>query len=796
MPNDLIVRLRTGKDNLDLPAELEASGKAAASAFGKVRGGDGVHLLLVGSDVSYAVTLRSPVTADARTQLEALRGKSVLVVFPGRRAVRRRIYELVASAAPSPAPVLAAAALDLTEGRAGAPPLWLLPDGSFSTMNSAAPSGMAAHDALIHAARWISGRRTSTFERLFPPSAFHPEAPLRPERLGAAQASGLLDQLRSALTAAAVTGDAAKKDAITAAEVRSGALTVLSHILATVLADPGFRAPADAAAAAIFDLIDREQGHDAARAMLRAHAILLLQLRGAALSTADKARAVALVKSLVRAAPPYAELGGPWNFAMCSDSEFHLGECDMLVADHGFKAIDVPADAPVIHGRWSDLGYSAFEAPFKTPKGETIRVFARAASPDNENLEMGFPFFTGLLINRHAQLGSFDLKASRTAVQQQGYKVMMNSQCAGLTTRFAITRMFPDADVYSSWDSTYFRTAKGGGEGKVTASEGLDCFLALLHGMSGGETHAQISGRIRRAQWGHNQALTMPDYVQFVGPAHPLVLTRFNDIDRDGRADSYDGYLDFHLAEIAEDIQASMTPRDPGLAASQISGEAATGLGWAAGSMNRVTQYSDLWSGLPGASELMYAFQAGGFYSQHEPPSDVPAGKLVEDPGTLPTVCRYHKESGDVAGFQVDVMLHSWLAHSGKEIKRLLVAADSMWRALDLGYLASDDELAKPIGQRCMLLLTLAGLLEFPADQNFLDGLWSMALKALRLPEISRSLVRGCITSEDHDASNYYGSRRGLRQLLGAMQNADPVVYAKMKSDSPEVGRAAPITFT
>jgi hypothetical protein len=795
MPSDPIVRLRAGKETLDLPAKLEASGPAAAAAFARARGADGVHLLLVGGDAEYAVTLRSPVSADARRQLEALRGKSVLVVFPGRHAVRRRIAELVASAAPAPAPVLAEGALDLTEGRAGAPPLWLLADGTFSTTSSASPSGMAAHDALITAARWISSRRTSTFERLFPPSAFHPEARMRPERLGVAQANGLLDQLRSALLAAAVTGDAASKDATSAAEVRSGALTVLSHLLATVLADPGFRAPADAASAAIFDLIDREQGTEAARASLRAHAILLLQLRGAALSPADQTRAAALVKGLLRAAPPYAELTGPWNFAMCSDSEFHEGECDVLVNQHDFKRIDLPADAPVIHGRWGDLAYSAFEAPFKTPKGDAIRVFARSANPADENLEMGLPFFTGLLINRHAQLGSFDLKAVKTPVQEHGYKVMMNSQCAGLTTRFAITRLFPDADVYSSWDSTYFRTEKGSGEGKVNASEGLDCFVALLHGMSGGETHAQISGRIRRAQWSHPQALTVPDYVQFVGPAHPLVLTRFNDVDRDGRADSYDGYLDFRLAEIAEDIQASMTPRDPGLAASQISGEAATGLGWAAGSMDRVTQYSDLWSGLPGASELLYAFQAGGFYSHREPPADVAASKLVEDPASLPAVCRYHDDSADIAGFQVDVMLHSWLAHSGKEMKRLLVAADALWRAIDLGYLAADGDLATPLGQRSMLLLTLAGLLEFPADQNFLDGLWSMALKELRFPEVSRSLVRGCITSEDHDASNYYGSRRGLRQLMGALQNSDPVVYAKMKSDSLEVGRAAPIPF-
>jgi uncharacterized protein YoaH (UPF0181 family) len=686
-------------------------------------------------------------------------------------------------------------ALDLTEGRAGAAPLWLLPDGTFSATPGAAPAGMAAREALITAARWISSRRTSTFERLFPPSAFHPERPPRPERLSPAQAVALLDQLRAALRAAAVAGSAAKKDPTAAAEVRSASLTVLSHLLATVLADPAFRSVADDAASAIFDLVDHERGDDTALPMLRAHAVLLLQLRGAALAPADSDRAAALVKGLLRAAPPYAELTGPWNFAMCSDSAFHTGECDLLVAQHGFKAIDLPEGAPVIRGQLADIPYSAFEAPFTTPAGDPIRIFARSARPGDENLEMSLPFFTGLLIDRHAQLGSFDLKAIATPVQQRGYKVMMSAQCSGLTTRFAVTRLFPDADVYSSWGATYFRTDEGHGKGKLTASEGLDCFVALLEGMSSGEAHEQLSERIRRAQWEHEQTRAVPDYVQFLGPAHPLVLARFDDVNRDGRADSYDGYLDLRLAEIAEDILASMTPRDPGVAASQISGEAATGLDWAAGSMNRLTQYSDLWSGLPGDSELFYAFQAAGFFSQREPPTDLPASALREDPALLPAVCRYREARREAAGFEVDVMFHAWLAHSGKELKRLLVAADALWRAFDLGYLAARGDLATRLGQRAMLLLTLAGLLEYPADQNYLDGLWSMALKTLRLPDISRSLVRGCITKEDHDASSYYGSHRGLRQLLGALQKADPVLYAKMKSDDPEVGRAAPLVL-
>lgn len=794
MPSEIKVRLRPGADALDVPATLDDSGPSAASVFDRLRAAGGVHLLLRG-DRDYALTARPPVSAAALAALTASTKRSVLVVFPGRRPVRRLLDAVSAPAAPAPPPA-ATSPLDLTGGLSGAAPLWLLPEGTLAVRPEAAPTGMAAREALVTAARWISSRRTSTFEQLFPPSAFHPELPARTERLTAAQAEALLAQLRSALAEAKVGGDAANRDALAAAEVRSAALTVLSHVLATALRDLSFRAAGDAAAAEIFRLIDAEQGDPTARPALRAHAILLLQIRGPALSPGDRARAFAQLQTLVRKAPPYAELPGPWSFAMCSDAAFHDGECDLLMSRYGFRAEGPPEGAPPPPRSFGASSYRVFVAPFRTPAGEPIRIFARPARPGDENLEMADPYFVGLLVNRHAQLGSFDIRAAAVSVVQRGYKLMMNSQCAGLTTRFAIGRLFPDADLYSSWDSTYFRTD---GSGKVNDSEGLDCFVAILKGMSEGEPHAALSRRVQKAQWSHPQTSGRDDFVQFIGPAHPLVVARYSDVNQDGRADYYDGFLDLDLTGIAEDMQASITPRDPGVAASQVSGEAASGLDWAVGSMNRVTQYSDLWSGLAGDAELLYAFQSGGFFSQREPPADIPSGKLAEDPALLPVVCRYTKEAvngaGLTSGFSVEVLFHSFLSHSAQELKRLLVAADALFRALDLGYLAATDELATPIGQRAMLLLTLAGLLEFPADQNFIDGLWGMALKVLRLPDISRSLVRGCITEADHEASNYYGSRRSLKQLLAALEAGDPVILAKLKDPDLAVGRPAPLSL-
>jgi hypothetical protein len=68
-----------------------------------------------------------------------------------------------------------------------------------------------------------------------------------------------------------------------------------------------------------------------------------------------------------------------------------------------------------------------------------------------------------------------------------------------------------------------------------------------------------------------------------------------------------------------------------------------------------------------------------------------------------------------------------------------------------------------------------------------------MALESMRFPPISRSLVRACITDADHDASNYYGSRRGLQQLLDDLRKSDPLTRELLDSDDASVGRAKEI---
>ncbi len=799
MSQPFVIRFRHHGIDLLLTASLEVAGSEARTTFDAASSQPGIHLFLSG-DRPYYATLGGTVDPGVQAALEARVGKRVSVVFPGRNPVRRILRALSGTDSPasqtSPKETSATRALDLTAGLEGAPPLFLHASGELSTTSEGlAPQGFSARDALVTAARWVSSRRSTSFERLFPPSAFHPDSPLRPERLTLAQAEGLLHQVESALQEAAVGSAGAEADPLSAAEIRSACVTLLSHVLATSLRDSSYRPASREAAESIFALIQKETSHPTARAELRAHAIRLLQMRAPALDATQKTTALSLLASLTRESPPYADLPGPWHFAATIAWDFLEGICEILLKQQGFIEIPLPADAPSPPSSRLGSTYRVFQARWKTPDGQPVQIFARSARPTDENWEMTQSYFAGLFINRHAQLGAFDMQASSISVIQRGYKLMLNAQCAGLTTRFALSRMFPDADIYSSWDSTFFRTGEGG---KVTASEGLDCFIEILKGMCHKETHSQFQARIRKAQWYHPQAST-PEFVQFIGPSHPQVAARYSDINNDGKADYYDGYLDFRLVELAEDLRASLTSKDPQISASQVGGEAARGLGWAAGSLNRVTQYSDLWDALQGDSENLYVYQAGGFYSHQEPPQDVPTALrngLSQDLSRLPSVCRYTKDSQSLAGLSAEVMFHSFLSHTSPELKRLLCAAEAFWRAIDLGYLAATGSLSTPLQQRGAVLLTLAGLLEFPADQNQLDGVWSMALQMLHFPDISRTVVRKCITDADHQASNYYGSKRGIAQLVGdsrsegALQKADALAWERLRDEGPETGRA------
>jgi hypothetical protein len=114
-----------------------------------------------------------------------------------------------------------------------------------------------------------------------------------------------------------------------------------------------------------------------------------------------------------------------------------------------------------------------------------------------------------------------------------------------------------------------------------------------------------------------------------------------------------------------------------------------------------------------------------------------------------------------------------------------------MRRALDTGRISS---LGEPLAQRGAILLTMKGLLEFAADPNLVDAVWALALDALNLPGLARSVVRGVITDREHEKlDDYYGSFKDLDKLKKAIAKADPLALKKLESDDAQIGRAKPL---
>ena len=170
------------------------------------------------------------------------------------------------------------------------------------------------------------------------------------------------------------------------------------------------------------------------------------------------------------------------------------------------SAIELPEGAPVVRAAGAS-SYRAFEAPFKTPAGDPIRVFARSrAAPTTRTSRWASPSSSGLLINRHAQLGV--VRPPRGRGEGAAARLQADDELAVRGPHHALRDLAPvprrrhllvvGLDVFPH---------RGRRTGKVTASEGLDCFVAVLQGMSRAARRTRSStARIRRAQWHHAQA--------------------------------------------------------------------------------------------------------------------------------------------------------------------------------------------------------------------------------------------------------------------------------------------------
>src|SRR5262245_29591582 len=118
MPSDLVVRFPSDGNPLEIPADLVVVGtkaRAAAEEHGRTAA-PAVRLLLTG-DRDYFVAVGGELTAPKKKAIAAQVGQSVLVTFPQRKPVRRKLAAVYGlDSAPGAAAPRAATPVDLTSG--------------------------------------------------------------------------------------------------------------------------------------------------------------------------------------------------------------------------------------------------------------------------------------------------------------------------------------------------------------------------------------------------------------------------------------------------------------------------------------------------------------------------------------------------------------------------------------------------------------------------------------------------------------------------------------------------------
>jgi hypothetical protein len=447
---------------------------------------------------------------------------------------------------------------------------------------------------------------TTSFECLFPASPFHPEERAARNRASAEarrQARGPARPAQRGPRGRRPRGRQHRRPT-DAAQLRSAALTVLSHIVATVLKDgllapelPRRRRPGRRPH---LRPDRRETGPGGARPSCGPTPSRCW--RCAARPCAPRIRSRPRRSCAAFGAPPRPTPSSPARGASPSTPppSSRPASSSCCRPSTGFTKVPPPSDAPASPNAWGG-GYRCSRPPSPAPQGQEILVFARR--PRRATRTTRWATSTSPACSSAATPTSAPSTCGpRWSRSAGGYKLMMNCQCAGLTTRFAISRMFPDADIYSSWDSTYFSTGANDESSPARASTASWRPPGMAAGEDFGPSTPAAQGPVAPQAEPHARVRAVHR------PRHPLVVVATRTSTATARPTTTTASS---TSASSRSPRRSATPRpraSPGVAASQIGGAAARGLNWAAGSLNRVAQYSELWDSLPGQAENFYVF--------------------------------------------------------------------------------------------------------------------------------------------------------------------------------------------
>ena len=277
-----------------------------------------------------------------------------------------------------------------------------------------------------------------------------------------------------------------------------------------------------------------------------------------------------LTNEIAPLAPPYDDwfkngnntLNVFWASGQGTEN-FYAGTCELL-KQKGFAS----------EGTERSDGPNVYAKTFTNRNGQEVKVrITTHLNRDDIFAKMNDPSFQIVGYDGHSDIGRAIPASLRRAPASDGKKLIFYGLCAGKDNLHRVRDKYPDAQVITSFTSSYFNTEDlPDGSKRLSRSENFNTLMELVNGAVERLPWTTINSNIRDNAilfpWSH----VMPGGTNYVSPIHTMIRRRVLDSDHDGQADALDKLCNFDTFKVAEDTRREFTPIEAGRPADTLDG--------------------------------------------------------------------------------------------------------------------------------------------------------------------------------------------------------------------------------
>ena len=471
--------------------------------------------------------------------------------------------------------------------------------------------------------------------------------------------------------------------------------------------------------------------------ILRESMIFQLNLGKANLTGEMKGVVNDLMKEIAPLYPPYEEWFKDGNNTVNID----------LVVGFGFRGHN---EILKKNGFEQDpLNPNIFKKTIRNSKGvETTFVIRKRTIHRDMFAKMDDPNVHMVVYDGHSNWGR-NVRSSLEASRAEGTgknKVALIGLCAGKGELNMIRDKFPDAQVITTYNSSYF----GPSEENMQWSENMSTLMQVIDGIAERQPWSVIARKVR-------DKVIRPHFYwhavdnNYIFPTDVMIRRKILDRDHDGQADIFDKLVDFDTFNVQSATREEFEPTEPTHPVDKMVGIKPH---MAVQTINRLSLYNELLEPLNNTGKVI----SGGWYEPQENDYNIVRFEKTKINGKTAYVmkanARYSKMSEE-----------SLRAVAMYEFTRYMAETQRNWKLDDLD--------TKLMG----LILASHSL---HTDSSYRDyEVWNQFLKAYNFPDIDRSLVEWAKEEGEGRGHFYSGSVESVRLLK---EKLSPEILEKLKN--------------